>query len=140
MGHEDRQIAHYHDAASAAGIAKALPLFEEEKLGQLVHPDLACAAGRPARDSRPVSLGDLGLPCCPGPLVMCGLDRHEECEIVQPVRMAMAELIEATAHGGRRCRIEPIEHVWPEGRPMRDDGREIDVAISESLRLASVRR
>ena len=138
---EDRQIAHDLDRSRAAGVAHALPLLEEQKLRQLVQPDLSSAARRPPRDRRWIALRDVGLPRRPGDLTVRILDGHEQREVVQPARVRAAEAIEAIAHRRRRRRVEAIEHSRPERPTVGDDGGEVDVArLEERARRAASAR
>src|SRR5688572_14291136 len=120
MSDEDWEIAHDEDAPRVAGVANALPLLVEQELRQLVHPDLARAAGRPLRNRRRRALRDLGLPGGPGCIVVRGLDGHEKRVIAQPARVPMAEPIKAIARSRRRRLVEALQYLGPECLTMLD--------------------
>ena len=68
---------------------------------------------------------DVPLPCGPRRVPVRLLDRHEQREVVQPVRLRAAEALEAIAHRACAGRVESFEHVRPQRLAMGDDGREV---------------
>ena len=116
-----------------AGVSQPLPLFEEQKLRQLVLPDLPGAARRPPRDRRRIALRDVGFPRGPGDVVVRLLDGHEQREVVQPARVRPAEMVEAIAQDGTAARVEAIEHSRPERPTVGDHGGKVDRPGGEEL-------
>ena len=126
--HENRQVAHDLNRSRAAGVMHTLPLLEEQKLRQLVQPDLPGAARRPLHDRRWIAPRDVGLPRRPRSLTVGILDGHEQREVVQPARLRAAETIETIPHRAAAGGVEAIERSRPERPTMGDHGGEVDVA------------
>jgi len=80
---------------------------------------------------RRLSPGNVGLPLCPRHVVVRTLDRHEEREVIEPVRMVMTERLETIAQGNRRGRRKALEHCWPQCSAVCDDGLKIDGTVRE---------
>jgi len=130
---EDGKIAHDFNRPRPAGVMDTQPLLEEQKLRELVQPDLPGAARRPPRDRRWLAPRDAGLPRRPRGLAVSVLDGHEQREVVQPARLRAAETIEPILHRAAAGGVETIEHARPEHPAMGDDGGEVDVAWREGL-------
>jgi hypothetical protein len=92
VGHENRNVTDDLDPAIAAVGAQAVPLAVEDPL-----QNLGVADGRPVvtprlLQSRRITPHQFGFPRMPGLQVVRLLESHEEGEILQPVRVAVAEL------------------------------------------------